>query len=137
MAKTTIPAALEAKIKSQKWVQARVEIGGKLVSVIGTEWFDKVDVTLSSRPLSEYNGEWEFTAYDQAERYLKSLKFGPYQNTGEPDFEAAVEPATENLAALILRFKEHYINAVKAGKTHFVFCEDFDEFSIIITVREG
>lgn len=129
--------SMHQKIAAQKWVQARVEIGGKLVSVIGTEWFDKVDVTLSSRPLSEYNGEWEFTAYDQAERYLKSLKFGPYQNTGEPDFEAAVEPATEKLTALIPRFKEHYINAVKAGKTHFVFCEDFDEFSIIITVREG
>lgn len=137
MTNVTIPAAMEAKIKSQKWAQVRVEIGGKLVSVIGTEWFDKVDVTLSSRPLSDYNNQWEFTAYDQAARYLSSLKFGPYQNTGEPDFEAAVEPATEKLKALIVRFSAHYNKAVKEGKTHFVFCEDFDEFSIIITVREG
>jgi hypothetical protein len=134
---TTIPAALDAKIKAQKWVQARVEIGGKLVSVIGNEWFDKVDVTLSSRPLTDYNGGWDFTAKDQAVRYLKSLQFGPYQNVGEPDFEAAVDPAAEKLAALIIRFEQHYDTSVAAGKTHFVFCEDHDEFSIIITVREG
>lgn len=137
MSNVAIPAALDAKIKSQKWVQVRVEIGGKLVSIIGNEWFDKVDVTLSSRPLIEYNGAWEFTAKDQAVRYLESLEFGPYQNVGEPGFEAAVTPATEKLAALIVRFTQHYDTSAAAGKTHFVFCEDHDEFSIIITVREG
>lgn len=137
MSQTHIPEAIAAKIKAQVWAQIRVELGGKLVSVIGTEWFDRIDVTLSSRPLSDYNGEWNFIAIDQAERYLKSLTFGPYQNVGEPDFEKAVTPATEKMQALIIRFREHYNDCVKAGKSHFVFCEDHDEFSIIITVREG
>lgn len=137
MTTAKISAAASAKIAAQKWVQARVEIGGKLVSIIGNEWFDKVDVTLSSRPLSDYNGEWDFIAKEQAVRYLKSLEFGPYQNVAEPDFEAAVETATEKLTALIVRFSEHYDAAAQVGKTHFVFCEDHDEFSIIITVKEG
>lgn len=129
--------AQAAKLQSQVWVQSRVEIGGKLVSVIGSEWFDRVDVTLSSRPIKGYDGEWDHIQLDQTVRYLEHLTFGPYQNISEPDYEAAVGTATEKLKALIIRFREHYNNCVQAGKTHFVFCEDHDEFSIIITVREG
>lgn len=136
MTNVTIPAAMDAKIKSQHWVQSRVEISGKLVSIIGQEWFDRIDVTLSSRPLKDY-GEWDFIQLDQTVRYLESLQFGPYQNVGEPDFEAAVTTATEKLQLLILRFRDHYNDAAMKNKIHFVFCEDHDEFSIIITVKEG
>lgn len=137
MGTRTIPAALVAKLQSQKWVQVRVEFSGKLVSVIGEEWFDRVDVTLSSRPLKNYDAHEQLNALAQAVRYLEKLSFSPFQNIGEPDFEAAVEPATEKMKAIIMQFKEHYNTAVAAGKTHFVFCEDPDEFSLIITVREG
>ena len=115
---------------NETWVTVKVELNGKHVSAIYGQWLDNFAVTLSARP---FTGD-DFSAAVQAERFLTAIEFAPYQNIGEPEFEAAVEPATANLKEVLAEWKESYSAAEKEGKLPApVYCREFPEFDIIIT----
>lgn len=131
---------MTGKIKDV-WVTVKVELNGKRVSAIYGEWMDSLAVTLSARPLiesDEVDQDVRFSAADQAERFLNKIEFAPYQNIGEPEFEAAVEPGTANLRQATAEWLAIYTAAVEAGKMpNPVYCREFPEFDMIITTMSS
>lgn len=113
------------------WVTVKVELNGKLVSAIYGEWMDNMAVTLSARPFTKEEG---FNAAEQAQRFLDKIEFAPFQNIGEPEFEAAVTPATEKLRMVTAEWLALYTKAMEASKLpDATYCQEFPEFDIIIT----
>lgn len=75
-------------------------IEGKLVSMAGYPWMDKLNIVMSPAYVVTY-GKRGGSALGQLRSYLSTIQFGPFQNIAEPRYESAVVKAKETLIEFI------------------------------------
>lgn len=111
-------------------------IEGKLVSIAGYPWMDKLNIVMSPTYVVTY-GKRAGSALGQLRSYLSTVQFGPFQNIAEPRYEAAVVKAKQTLIDFITELTIGFNNSViENTDTDAWSCShNADEFNIDVLVK--
>ena len=111
-------------------------IEGKLVSVAGYPWLDKLNIVMSPAYVATY-GKRGGSALGQIRTYLSTIRFAPFQNIADPRYETAVLLARQTLVDFItevtIGFQKSLID--NPNTDAWVCSHNSDEFNIEVTVK--